>query len=402
MLNDNHIIMNNTKIKYLVSAIFGLVAVASITLVLNKCFGFLFIGSLAISLFATIDICYVTIYYWNNILKLCSGLKNIARYFFKKYKEFIRFGMVGAIGAGINYTILYLLTDKLGVYYLVSAIIGAFTTTIFNYTVNHYWTFHKTKIRNNWFIGWLRYKFIDDISVLVYLGQLTLYTEVFNLWYLYSAILATVINYPIRYMILKMYIWEKKEHFQSSASYEWDAFYNGNPIQMWWKRQIAETVWNWLPNTSNVLDIGCGSSPINTRYANLTAIDTNDEKLQFMKQKNPKGNYCNAKTNDFTNESFEHVTCIEVIEHLENPIEMISEISRLLKNNGTAIIATPDYSKKLWGIVEFFTPYKEEHYNKFTSVKLDGICQKYDLYPVKYKYVAGCDLVVMFIKSKGK
>lgn len=386
--------------KYIFASIIGILSVIGITWLLVEVFEVLFIGSLAISLFVAVDLCYLSINYWQYISKIPHKIVNLIKYIGFQYGELIKFGLVGAAGSLFNWSFLYVLTEKGHIYYIVSAIISALCTTILNYTINHYWTFRRTKIKNNWFMGWLRYKLIDDMTIAVYIGQLTLFTEIFGIWYIASAILATAINYPIRYLILRKLIWDKKEHSQERASYEWDAFYNGNPIQMWWKHQIANIVWEWMPNSSTLLDIGCGSSPISARYSHITGIDANKDKIEFMREKNPSGDYkVLGDTKSFDDNSFDHVMCLEVIEHLENPIEMISEISRVLKNKGTAVIATPDYSKRLWKTLEAFTPYKEEHHNQFTQVKLDSICQRFNLYPIKYRYIAGCDLVEMFVKE---
>ena len=43
----------------------------------------------------------------------------------------------------------------------------------------------------------------------------------------------------------------------------------------------------------------------------------------------------------FDNNSFDVVTMIAVLEHLEHPIEIMNEISRVLKPNGALIITVP-------------------------------------------------------------
>lgn len=385
-------------IKFCVVGGTGAVITFGLTWLLNKQFDINLIASIFISFLALIDISFVMLYNWNFISTIPKNLYRLLKYVFVQYKDIVKFCIVGSSGTLLNLGILYLITNKLGVYYIISATIGAVIATIFNYTVNHFWTFQRREIKNNWIIGWLKYKLTDDITILVYLGELLLFTEVFGMWYFLSAIIAIIINYPIRYTILKRFIWKIIKHSQNNPSYEWDSFYNGNPIQMWWKRKIANIVWEWIPNTKELLNIGCGSSPISLKYDNIICIDTNKDKIEFMKKKHTTGNYSLQTTKDFNNESFDYIICIEVIEHLSNPIEMISEISRLLKVNGRLVIATPDYNKKLWNIAEKFTPYKEEHNNHFTMDKLDRLCEKYNLMPNTYKYIAGCDLVEMFIK----
>ena len=231
------------------------------------------------------------------------------------------------------------------------------------------------------------------------LGLLALFVEVFGIWYLAAAVLATIINYPVRYLIFKRYVWEtKKPNSIYAPDYEWKAYYKGGIIQKWWKRSIAKTIWEWIPHGSKLLDIGCGSSPIVLKYNNAVAVDANEAKMEYMRGKSNTVLFKNIDVSTLTTATYDHVLCIEVIEHLNNPAMMIKTISRLLKDGGTAIIATPDYSKVLWRIAEAFTPYKDDHSNKFTMEKLDRLCEKYNLFPTNYKYIAGCDLVEMFVK----
>lgn len=352
-----------------------------------------------IALVASIDLCYIFYNNWLIVIGIPTKTINAVKYVFRKYKELIKFAVVGGIGTLFNFSILYVLTSVYDNHYLLSATIAAICTTVFNYTINRLWTFRNEKAKVNIFVGYLRYKLVDDLSILLYLGQLVLFVEVFNMWYIAGAILATLINYPIRYFIIKRLIWEVKKIRQDIASYEWDAFYNGSIIQMWWKRKIANIVWDWIPENANVFNIGCGSSPISTKYPNIICIDINEDKIKFMQEKHKGGIYSTNKTTEYPDNSFDYILCIEVIEHLPNPIEMVAEISRLLKVGGKAVIATPDYSKKLWEIAEKFTPYKEEHHNHFTMDKLDRLCEKYNLMPTIYKYIAGCDLCEMFIKG---
>jgi len=126
-------------------------------------------------------------------------------------------------------------------------------------------------------------------------------------------------------------------------------------------------------------------------------IDVNKEKIAFMRKQLPLCNFSTIMPN--SDRQYDCVLCIELLEHLKNPEEMLASISRLLKPDGRAVIATPDYSKKLWHLAEMFTPYKEEHIVKFTKETLEEVCGHYGLYPVEHRYIAGCDLVELFEKG---
>lgn len=188
-----------------------------------------------------------------------------------------------------------------------------------------------------------------------------------------------------------------------SPDYEWWAFFNGNPIQKWWKQSIAKIVWDNIPSESYVLNVGCGSSPLACKYPNGTNIDNNEKKLEFLKRKIPAASFIATDVTNlsqFKNEQFDSVMCVEVIEHVNLPEKLMQEMSRVLKVNGKLVVATPDYAKPMWHLVELFTPYKELHGSKLTKSAIDSMARSNHLRVSDSKYVAGCDLISTFIKAE--
>ena len=312
-----------------------------------------------------------------------------------KYKAIIKFGLIGISGALLHFVLLYGLTE-LGLWYILSAIFSIILASTSNYIFNYKWTFRDRTISNH-LLGWFKYQVMSGVTDGVYLGLLALFTEVFGIWYMASALLAVLLVFPVKFIVASGIIWSKKIS-PSDADYEWNAFFKGSPIQKWWKQSIAKTVWQWAPNASKLLDIGCGSSPIIGQYNEAIGIDRNKDKLEFMQRKFPRHKFENKYLRSYKDGEFDHVLCIEVLEHLDNPVEVVSEIARVLKVHGNAIIATPDYSKWLWHLAEMFTPYKEEHVVKFDREKLEELCKEYKLFPIRHRYVAHCDLVEEFVK----
>jgi ubiquinone/menaquinone biosynthesis C-methylase UbiE len=240
---------------------------------------------------------------------------------------------------------------------------------------------------------------VGGTGAVITFGVTWLLTEKFGLWYMGSLVIATAIAMTSNFLFNNYWTFAVKPRTPSDADYEWFAYYKGNPIQRWWKRSIAKIVWEWIPNSSKLLEVGCGSSPLIGRYKRAIGIDKNEDKIKFMREKFPDNNFIPMDTTEgFKSSSFDYVLCIEVIEHLSAPEKMVTEISRVLKTGGIAVIATPDYSRILWHIAERFTPYKEEHCAKFTRGILEEMCRKHNLIPVQHRYVAKCDLIEQFIK----
>jgi len=92
-----------------------------------------------------------------------------------------------------------------------------------------------------------------------------------------------------------------------------------------------------------ILDVGCGggilTEPLSRLGAKVTGIDTNKKAINVAKEHAKKNNlqisYYNTSISEFmTTNKFDLITCMEVLEHVENINLIIKEIKRLLKKKG--------------------------------------------------------------------
>ena len=99
----------------------------------------------------------------------------------------------------------------------------------------------------------------------------------------------------------------------------------------------------------SILDIGCGggllSEPISRLGGIVTGIDASDKNIKsakiHAKENNLKINYfCNSPENFNTNEKFDIILNMEIVEHVEDVDFFIKKSSELLKKNGLMFIAT--------------------------------------------------------------
>ncbi len=113
-----------------------------------------------------------------------------------------------------------------------------------------------------------------------------------------------------------------------------------------------------------ILDIGCGESPykhlLNQRETEYFGID-------IQESKNFDYNNCNiihfdGKKIPFDDNAFDHIICTEVIEHIIDPSDLISEIYRVLKKGGNAIITVP------WSARYHYIP---NDYHRYTPAMLE-------------------------------
>lgn len=126
--------------------------------------------------------------------------------FAKQYLQMIKFMFVGGSGTLLNLLFLWILTDLAGFHYLISYIISFCIVLISNYTLNTYWTFKNSK-RNNY--GLLRYGLIGLGTLSIRQLLLYVFTDIFGIYYLLSAIIVTVISFIINFIFSKRYVWVK-------------------------------------------------------------------------------------------------------------------------------------------------------------------------------------------------
>ena len=95
-------------------------------------------------------------------------------------------------------------------------------------------------------------------------------------------------------------------------------------------------------NGLSVLDIGCGGGilcePLSRLGAQVTGIDSNKKAIkvarEHAKMKNLKINYINGELSNVAKNSFDIITCMEVLEHVENVNQIISMSNDFLKKDG--------------------------------------------------------------------
>ena len=97
-----------------------------------------------------------------------------------------------------------------------------------------------------------------------------------------------------------------------------------------------------------ILDIGTGygrfAIPVAVNGAEVDAIDISKDMLKYAKKKQTEFGvtlkFClgDAENLPFKDEPFDIVICVETFMHLPNPQKAVSEISRVLKTGGKAVV----------------------------------------------------------------
>jgi len=117
--------------------------------------------------------------------------------------RFAKFCGVGLSGVGVNMGLLWLLTEIVGLQYLLSAAVGIETSIVTNFLLNDYFTFHdrRSLTAKSTLNRLLKFNLVSIAGLAINLGTLWLFTDVFGVYYLISNIfgitMVTLWNYGV-------------------------------------------------------------------------------------------------------------------------------------------------------------------------------------------------------------
>ena len=137
--------------------------------------------------------------------------------------------------------------------------------------------------------------------------------------------------------------------------------------------------------TDRLLDVGCGSKPYQSLFhvASYVGLDIDCEgtrKLGIADQ------FYDGKTFPFADSSFDSVLCNQVLEHVFNPEDFVSEIARVLKPGGRLLLTVPF----VWD--EHEQPFD---YARYSSFGLRALLDKHGFTVVRHNKL-GADASILF------
>lgn len=113
-----------------------------------------------------------------------------------------------------------------------------------------------------------------------------------------------------------------------------------------------------------ILDVACGKGMFldvaKKKNLDVFGLDISDIAIKRAKQRIPEGKFVvgSGEEMPYQNEEFDYITCLGSLEHFPSPSKGISEISRVLKRDGVAMIYVPNlmfighiYMTKKYGIM---------------------------------------------------
>lgn len=101
-----------------------------------------------------------------------------------------------------------------------------------------------------------------------------------------------------------------------------------------------------------ILDVGCGTGAnleMLAQFGTAQGVDVSDDALEFCRRKGLDARKGLAEELPFEDESFDLVTALDVIEHLDDDVAGLTEMHRILKKGGKTLIFVPAFMW-LWGV----------------------------------------------------
>ena len=145
-----------------------------------------------------------------------------------------------------------------------------------------------------------------------------------------------------------------------------------------WLNGDACSASKWVPPDVRILDIGCGFCETlayhQARGCDVYGVEVDEnvktvaEKYQFDVRIGPFDPDC------YTPESFDYVTMQQVIEHVDDPLETLQDVAKILRPGGHAVLTTPNAHG--WGTrafgrkwINWHAPY-HRHFFSNSSMKI--------------------------------
>lgn len=149
-----------------------------------------------------------------------------------------------------------------------------------------------------------------------------------------------------------------------------------------------------------VLEVGCGEGRgidlIIDKCKSYTAIDKIEPVIDQLRKKYPFGKFLSGNIpplTQFSDNSFDRIFSFQVIEHIGDDHLFLSEINRILKPGGIALITTPNRPRSLSR-----NPW---HTREYTAQELSDLAKKY-FSGVEMKGITGNEKIQQYYERNKK
>ena len=118
-------------------------------------------------------------------------------------------------------------------------------------------------------------------------------------------------------------------------------------LNLYCQNRFADIIKRYIKKYAKrkILDVGCGTGFVQDRISkDIIGMDIT---LSLLKKNKNKYVCGNAEMIPFTNNVFDFIYSINVLEHVSNPLKVIGECKRVLKKNRILVLITPNKGMEL-------------------------------------------------------
>lgn len=123
-------------------------------------------------------------------------------------RQFFKFAVVGVLNTLINLSVLYVLTEFLRVYYILSAVFAFLVAVTNSFIWNKLWTF-KENLSYHATTKYIKFILISVAALIFNLSILYILTEFFHIYYLVSQVIAILFSLWINFFGNKLWTFRR-------------------------------------------------------------------------------------------------------------------------------------------------------------------------------------------------
>jgi SAM-dependent methyltransferase len=121
-----------------------------------------------------------------------------------------------------------------------------------------------------------------------------------------------------------------------------------------------------------ILDLGCGTGTMLAhlrRFGEVQGVDADERAVKFCRSRGEdRVQLLRARTLPFPDHTFDLVTALDVLEHIEDDEGALQEVARVLRPGGTLLATVPAYGW-MWGAQDEIS----HHFRRYTAGQLEKL-----------------------------
>ena len=129
------------------------------------------------------------------------------------------------------------------------------------------------------------------------------------------------------------------------------------------------------PRTTRILDLGCGTGTMLAhlrRFGDAQGVDADQRAVGFCRARGEERvQLLESQTLPFPDDTFDLVTALDVLEHIEDDGAAMQEVARVLRPGGTLLATVPSYGW-MWGAQDEIS----HHFRRYTAPQLRNLLKQ--------------------------